>query len=75
MQHGIIHRGNRGRLGMKELHESFLNFLLNFSTKLKLLQKIKSIDLKWSNLEMSKIEFNRMVVSLEQYMNNIKKLY
>ena len=75
MQHGIIHRGNRGRLGMKELHESFLNFLFNFSTKLKLLQKIKSIDLKWSNLEMSKIEFNRMVVSLEQYMNNIKKLY
>ena len=72
MQHGIIHRGKRGRLGMKEVHESFLNFLLNFSIKLKLLQKIKSIDLNWSNLEMSKIEFNRMVVNLEQYMNNVK---
>lgn len=75
MQHGIIYRGNRGRLGLKEVHESYLNFLLNFSINLKLLQKIKSFNLKWFKLETNKIEFNRMFVNLEQYMNNIKKLY
>lgn len=75
MQRGIIYRGKRGRVGMKEVYESYLNFLLNFSINLKLLQKIKSINLKWFKLEMSKIEFNRMFVNLEQYMNNIKKLY
>ena len=75
MQHDIIYRGNRGRLGLKEVHESYLNFLLNFSINLKLLQKIKSFNLKWFKLETNKIEFNRMFVNLEQYMNNIKKLY
>ena len=75
MQHGIIYRGNRGGLGLKEVHESYLNFLLNFSINLKLLQKIKSFNLKWFKLETNKIEFNRMFVNLEQYMNNIKKLY
>ena len=75
MQHGIIYRGNRGRLGLKEVHESYLNFLLNFYINLKLLQKIKSFNLKWFKLETNKIEFNRMFVNLEQYMNNIKKLY
>ena len=63
-QQGIIYRGNRGRLGVKEVHERYLDFLLNFSINPKLLQKIKSFNLKWFKLDMSKIEFNRMFVIL-----------
>ena len=49
---------------MKEVHERYLDFLLNFSINPKLLQKIKSFNLKWFKLDMSKIEFNRMFVIL-----------